>query len=474
VNDGLLPSLPTSDRDSARPLESNLLRALADRGEDGSPFVWEGESYVADVSSASLRDLVAVRAKQGGNSLDDVLALFGDAAALGRNGLTVESVRMHAASIASTGAKLAAASAWPDVPDEVPNIRRILDRATRDLGRIEKPQDVSRAPRIAEPLVALVDHLLGETLAALAYAPFLGDPEELLGPQSDVSHRHRFGLIARPNLPSIGRQPWRRPVVDDDGVGLGYTGSLMGLDLALANKRLRRLSANTIPAAPRINSNDSAALAESLALLNPRSLSTADMRSIGEAMTRGRERVTTSRANPAALDELASAVGMSDARRPLLSWAQEKEPDRIETLFSPSELLRLGRADRPLERMDAWGGSFEAQSGCYCRRFPAPGAWDRLAGRPATGQLGAAVAIELIVRVAEHLAALGVPASVATAVLAMAAQDYIDSAPPIYEDDWLGTVAHAHLVSRDSVEDYVAAAVAAGPVRTVSTAESSK
>jgi hypothetical protein len=107
-------------------------------------------------------------------------------------------------------------------------------------------------------------------------------------------------------------------------------------------------------------------------------------------------------------------------------------------------------------------------------RFPSAGAWDRLAGRPGTGQLGPVVAIELIVRVAEHLSALGVPAGVATAVLAMAAQDYIDGVSPIHEDDWLGIVGHVHLVSRESVEDYVAAAVAAGPVRAAATQESSK
>jgi hypothetical protein len=165
---------------------------------------------------------------------------------------------------------------------------------------------------------------------------------------------------------------------------------------------------------------------------------------------------------------------MSDARRQLLVWTQEKEPDRIERLFAPSELLRLGLADRQLERIDAWGGSYEPQSGCYCTRFPPLGAWDRLAGRPGAGQLGTAVAVELILRVAEHLAGLGVPAGVVTAVLAMAVQDYIDGAPPIFEDDWLGLVGHAQLASRESVEDYVAAAVAAGPARAAAPRESSK
>jgi len=49
--------------------------------------------------------------------------------------------------------------------------------------------------------------------------------------------------------------------------------------------------------------------------------------------------------------------------------------------------------------------------------------------------------------------------------MTMATQDFIDGAPPIYDDDWLGIVAYAGRVTRETVQDYVAALVAAGPVR---------
>ena len=35
----------------------------------------------------------------------------------------------------------------------------------------------------------------------------------------------------------------------------------------------------------------------------------------------------------------------------------------------------------------------------------------------------------------------------------------------IYDDDWLGIVGYAGQVSRETVQDYVAAVVAAGPVQ---------
>jgi hypothetical protein len=68
--------------------------------------------------------------------------------------------------------------------------------------------------------------------------------------------------------------------------------------------------------------------------------------------------------------------------------------------------------------------------------------------------------------VAEHLAALKVPVSLLPGVMTMATQDFIDSATPAYDDDWLGIVGHAGQVPQEAVQDYVAALVAAGPVRT--------
>ena len=97
------------------------------------------------------------------------------------------------------------------------------------------------------------------------------------------------------------------------------------------------------------------------------------------------------------------------------------------------------------------------------------GTWDQLAGRPASGQLGAAVP-DVTLRVAEHMAALKVPVALVPAVLAIATQTHIDTAPPLYPDDWLGVVGHVQQLSREAIEDYVAV-VAAGPVRAATTPE---
>jgi hypothetical protein len=468
----LLPSLPSNASDGDRRLELNLLTALAEKGESTAPFEWEGTQYVPDVTGASLRDLIAVRAKQGGNSLDAVLAIARTATAFESDDLTLESLKTHTASLKADAGALVAARAWPDAPDDVPDTREVLDRVLRDLGKISKPKDVSKSRRIARPVVHHADYLLGETLVALAYAPQLGNPADLLGPQADLSHRHSFGLTERPGVLGV-RRAWQSTGVDTgQKVGQAYGNSLFGLDLILSSKRLRRLSTDTVPNESRLNSNDSNAFVNVLALLNPRELRNEDLASIGSAMARGRARLRAAAADAGSLDELAGIVSMSAARRQLISWTMQQEPERVEFLFSPAELFWLGREER-FDRLDAWGTSFEPLSGCFCLRFPTPGSWDRRAGRPGGSQLGAAIP-DLTLRVAEHLTALKVPVALFPGVLAMATQDFIDNAKALYEDDWQGVVGHADHLSREMIEDYVAAVVAAGPVRLASSQEASK
>lgn len=460
----LLPALPPPSGDTDRPLETSVLRALADTAETSAPFEWEGTKYITDVAGTSLRDLVAIRTKQGGNSLDAVVALTRALAPLQQNDLTLDTLKTHTAALKTAGDRLAAARAWPDLPNDVPEVKKSVDRALRDLSKIAKPKDVAKAPRIVAPLVGVRDYLLGETIVALAYAPYVGDPRELLGPDTDLSHRHNFGLKSKPGAPAIERRAWLRPSMDkSETAGLGVAGSLFGLDLTLSTKRLRRLALDGLPHPPRLSSNDSSTFVDILALLTPRSLTSDDLSSIERAIASGREQVASA-TDAASLDRLAARVSMSESRRQLVAWTLQQEPARVPAIFSTAEMFWLGLNDRPFDRLDSWGTSFEPQSGCYCLRFPAIGTWDRVAGRLGGRLLGAAVP-DLTLRVAEHLAAMKVPVALFPGVLAMATQDYIDGAPPIYEDDWLGIVGYAGHVSRETVQDYVAALVASGPVR---------
>ena len=59
---------------------------------------------------------------------------------------------------------------------------------------------------------------------------------------------------------------------------------------------------------------------------------------------------------------------------------------------------------------------------------------------------------------------LNLPAPLARVILSGAMQDFIDEVRPIDDGDWLGLARRARTISRERVEDYVAAATAAGPL----------
>jgi hypothetical protein len=451
------------------PVELRLLRTIADRAEPASPFEWEGATYVPDVGGSALASLQAVRAKQGGNSLDALLAAWHEVAALQVPSLTLADIKTHANALRAAGARLVAPRPWPDLPEDLPEAKKVLDKAVKELSGITKPKDTGKAAREVEDVVELLDLLLGETLTALAYAPSVGDPSALLGPEADVSHRHDFGLTAKAGAPTVSRRSaWQRPNWDSaDNVGQGLKGAVLGVDLPLAKKLLRRLSTDRVPS-PKLNPNDAIVFTETLALTNPADLTTADLSRVGEAVVRGRARLVAAGTDLAALDALAEAAAMGDARREALPWVAREVPAQIGELFSTNELFWLGGALGGVDQaLVPWGTSSEPVEGCACKAFPAPGAWDWLSGRPGSTQLATAVP-DLNLRLAEHLAALKVPASLFPSVLAMATQDFIDGAPPVYDDDWLGIVAFAGQVTRERVEDYVAALVASGPVRDAS------
>ena len=466
LRDGLLPALPAAEPDQSQ--DDRLLSALAEHSGSVASFVWVGDTYTVD-DTVAVRELRAVRKKQAGNTLDALLKAFAPAYDLAHESKTVAEINKQVSQLNAAATVLAVPRPWPDAPD-APQSKKIVERAIGSLTRISKPQDVKKAAQDVAPMLDLLDHMLGETLVALAYAPVTGDASTLLGPSADLSHKHTFGVAERTGSSELARKTaWRRPTPGSRAVaGDAITGSLLGVDLALAPKRLRRIASNKLPGPPTLNGNDMETFVTTVALFNPRRLSDASLRAIAAAVTRGRERVTTA-SDPAARDALATKAGMSDIRRQLLTWTADRSPGQIEHLFSLSELFWLGADGSTLDRdaIDAWGMSFEAITGCFCLRFPPAGAWESVAGRPSTSELAWA-APDVSLRVAAVLSEAGVPAALFPGVMSMAMQDYIDTVPAVYQDDWQAISAHASSITRERIEDYVSALVANGPVHVVS------
>jgi hypothetical protein len=100
--------------------------------------------------------------------------------------------------------------------------------------------------------------------------------------------------------------------------------------------------------------------------------------------------------------------------------------------------------------------------GCVCSRLTPPGRWPTLLGRPPLGLTATAIA-DIHLHVAIMLKEMRLPAAVAKVVLSGAVQDFIDEIKPTDDADWLTLVRGARNATRDHIEDYIAAATAAGP-----------
>ena len=467
IDERLLNSLTATNATTS--VEERVLAALSDQVSSRDTFAWEGETYVLDDAPAR-RELAAVRKKQGGNTLDALLKALRPAQTLAHGSPTIDQIKTLTSELNAAAATLVPPRAWPDAPDGVPDSKKIIERVIRNLERLTKPQDAGKAAREVAPFIELLDYLLGETLVALAYAPLVGEARSLVGSTTDMSHRHTFGVSLRSKGPEPPRRTaWRRPSPGSSAVGgEAVTGSLLGIDLALASKTLRRIATDTLPGPPRLNTNDAATLIGTVGLLNPRQMASAQLTAIGAALARGRDRVRAAAGNPETRDALAVSARMSSSRRQLLTWAADRVPNQLERLFSVSEMFWIG-VDPAIDRttIDAWGMSFEPMTGCFCLRFPPAGSWDAIAGRESTPQLAFAIA-DVNLRVAGLLSETKVPAPLFAGVMRMAMRDYLDTVPALYFDDWEAISTHAWSLTRERIEDYVSALVANGPVRVAS------
>jgi hypothetical protein len=341
-----------------------------------------------------------------------------------------------------------------------PSVRDALRKAIDELTRAVRNRDVKHAARESEALRELSDELLASALLSIAYAAEVGDPDGAVLLAEDVSRRHDFGFGAKDPDVRI-RTTWSIPRQDTSpGLPWHVTGSLLGLDLALAPLALHRVNVERVLEAPRLTSNERDAFALSVSLLNPFALRDADRDAIAGAIERGRSRALALRPD-AGLDAMADEIAMESWRRRAMRWTLDHEPDAVLSMLSLAELLTLGggRADQ----LQAWGMSMLASRGCVCSRLALPGRASILWGRPQLG-LTASVVADLNLHVAVMLKELHLPAALAKVILSGAMQDFVDEVKPTDDADWLTLARMARLVPRDRVEDYIAAATASGPL----------
>ena len=163
------------------------------------------------------------------------------------------------------------------------------------------------------------------------------------------------------------------------------------------------------------------------------------------------------------LTALGAAAAASPWRREALSWALREEPDRVGDWFSLVERARIGGLNG--DDLDAWG-AVSFVTGCLCPRMPRVRIPEVILGRAADGIVGGQ-STDLMLRIATHLVALKLPASLAAPVLGYAMRDYLDAVAPEHTGDLEAFARQARALDRATVEDYLGAIAAVGPLRPV-------
>jgi hypothetical protein len=353
------------------------------------------------------------------------------------------------------------------VTPEAHRLRRIRDRldapslngVLANLTALRESTDEGETPD-AE-LFDRVDAPLGDALLALAYTVDLGDPDGSARLAKNLARRHDFGTDAKKDDDARPLAAWALPrQTFNSGVPWHVHGAALGLDVALASLVLRRTGRVPPAKMPSLSTIERNAFAVSLALMNPFTLDDAARDTIARSVARGQRRVAALAAGDEDASALAGEVGMDGRRRRALQWSLHRNPGSAGSFFSTMELLTLGGGGTDLQ---AWGMSAINSVGCLCAELTQRISATALVGRPQLGLLSTAAA-DLNLRVAIMLHELELPAALAPAVLAYAVRDFIDEVQPIDADDWLTLVRAAQAVSRDRIEDYVAAAAAGGPL----------
>jgi hypothetical protein len=456
----LVPRLPPGAS-----VDSRLITALAGPAGTATRVLWEGQEYQLDLTFAERTRIELVRAKQVGYSIDLALDLHAIARTLAADRLTVQDLRAAVAKLSALAETHGERFDFQQDMralgvDEPRPARETVAKAVEELTK--STRDPRRAARVASTLDDLVDVVLGDALLSVTYAAELGDPEGSATLARNVAIRHDFGFSRR-DAENRARTAWAIPKQDFlPGVPWHVTGSVLGLDIALAPLGLRRTSLDRLPDAPKLPSYERDAFALSVALMNPRRLHDRDLDAIRAAIGRGRLRVAAVASGGEALGAVADAIALDGWRRREVQWMLVNDRGAIPESFSLAELLVIGGGDRA--SLDAWGTTALSAAGCACTRLAMPRTWRLLSGRPQVAPIAAGVA-DLNLHVALTLSELGLPAALARAVLSAAALDFIEVVAPKDPEDWLTVARAAQSLPRERIEDYIAAAAAVdGPL----------
>ena len=446
------------------PMEEDALRVLAGWSATAPPTVdWEGTRYRVDLARAEAVRLMRAQGQTARPYLSSASTVMSVADTLASPGLTRDVVEQQAQILARVWQGAGAEQSQDEILSPYSDTSLSLQRAARS-------GDVHGAARIVPSLRALTDDLMARGLMEWAYAAALGPRDGLSIDAADAASRHDLGIRA----PGGRANVWRPPNAGTDGSTQRWRvlGSLLSLDVVLADFSLVSLSSKPPSRRPTLGEIDRRVFIDTIALVEPKSLVDSDRDAIASAIRQGRARLTSAR-SPGEISAIADTAGLSPLRRTLLSWTSTHDSARVSAFLSPGELFWLGAGNTKFTSLNAWGVVALSRAGCLCLEVVAGGPTEIFAGRWNTG-MAASVFPDLNLRLAELLSDLHMPAPLLASVLTSATLDFVNSVASRDQDDRRGLAEFVQGLTLTRVEQYLALLTNDGPLVPVGEAPKGK
>jgi hypothetical protein len=427
------------------------------RSRSTAELEWEGWKYRADPSLPRLKELGRVRERQQQVTVDELVQFADIVGTLG----SLNSLPLARAAAMSVRAMV---KPFARVPEEsVPGVSfdplaGIIDARARRLEGIRNDGDLRRGGEVRGDLLPVLDRLAATALRALAYAPYMGDPNGPLLLAGDVGPRHDFGfedvVVSR-----RGRIAWELPeIVSGPGLKWHLRGSVLALDMAMASLLLRDSVDGAPPEAGSFDREDRLALVRSATTFPITAEWTDDnLAAVAAAIGRGRRAAP---ASPSTYD------GRWEWRYQATAWVKAHEPTAAESLFAMTDYLAFGAAGEEWRTFGRYGTEQMPMNGSLRPSLPPAMIWETALGHVGRGSM-ASWTPDLRLRIAELLVDLKLPAILAPALAARAAAKVFGGVAPADPYDWGVVLRRVVELTRDDVADFVAALTADGTLVTL-------
>ena len=461
IGQHLLPAVGVNDLATGR-VDQDAIVAFSSRADTPATRVtWEGLEYVLDRGAAVAKAAMAIREVDRLPRLDDLLAL---ARLQDRVSKPVASLRELTAITSEMSRLESVLAALPPVNGEPPEIARDFHDAVSNVKRISKVDDLPQVEKQSDVVGRAVDALTDAVVPPLVYALAVSPSEQ---PPAVFAAAWQSQVVTPLELGDLRRWDrvlWQVPAFEDriDG-GRTLRGAYLGVDLAMATTLLRHATAPDPTLHAKLDDNDRLAITQALAV-RP-TIPFADgpaMAAVTTALRTGRDRVkamasaAVAHADRVAVRAALSGTSMDESRLNLILWSLALAPATAFDSLREAEIYELGTTDR---LPPSWGGLVTATDGAWClATFADQGEILRQHG---FGMAPTALP-DLPLRLAEHLASLGLPIGLVPYVLPAATQDWIDHVVQDGPEDWQALAAWPAHLTQSRMDDYLLQLVSIG------------